>query len=134
MRGNQIYDVTYHKLINPKLVGLKGSGAYWRDFNWDSSATKGMEYLGLTYSGHHGFINTKSYWPLNHEVATASNALTCEECHSTNGRLKNLAGFYLPGRDRNPVVEWFGILSILGAILGVVIHGTLRILSNKKEK
>ena len=132
MRGNQIYDAAYHKLINPKLVGLKGSGAYWRDFNWDSSATKGMEYLGLKYSGHHDFINTRSYWPLNHEVASANNALTCEECHRPNGRLEKLSSFYLPGRDRSSFIEWFGILAILGAILGVLIHGTLRILSTKK--
>ena len=61
MRGNQIYDTEYKKLINPKLVGIKGSGAYWRDFDWDSSAVKGMAYIGQKYSGHHGFIETKSY-------------------------------------------------------------------------
>ena len=134
MRGNQVYDTEYHKLINPKLVGAKGSGGYWQDFDWDSSATKGMEYLGYKYSGHYGFVNTKSYWPINHEVVPANQALSCESCHRPNGRLENLSGFYLPGRDRNPLIEWFGIFAIIGALLGVSIHGILRILVSKKNK
>ncbi len=132
MRGNQIYDSKFHKLINPKLVGKKGTGGYWRDFNWDTSAMKGMQYLGLKYSGHHGFIETKSYWPLNHEVSPASEALTCVACHSKNGRLKNLQGFYLPGRDRSKLIDWIGVLLILGAFIGVAIHATMRIISKKK--
>jgi len=132
MRGNQIYDTKYQKLINPKLVGVKGSGGYWRDFDWDSSATKGMEYLGKTYSGKHGFIETKSYWPLNHEVSPANQALSCEECHSKNGRLNNLTGFYLPGRDQNKVIDIIGLLMIIGAFVGVTIHTVMRITSKKK--
>ncbi len=134
MRGNQIYDVTYHKLINPKLVGPKGSGAYWRDFNWDSSAVKGMEYIGKNYSGKYGFIETRSYWPVNHEVSPAEQALSCEACHSKNGRLSKLQGFYLPGRDRSKVIDIIGIIMILGAILGVSIHGAMRIFSKEKCK
>ncbi len=133
MRGNQIYDKKFKKLINPKLVGPKGSGAYWNDFDWDSSATKGMEYLGLKYSGQHDFIDTKSYWPLHHEVSPASEALSCEECHAKNGRLNNLQGFYLPGRDHNKLIDIFGLLMIIGAFAGVSIHGTLRIISKRKH-
>jgi len=133
MRGDQIYDTESHTLINPKLVGPKGSGGYWNDFNWDSSATKGMGYLGKKYSGHYGFIQTKSYWPLNHEVAPAEEALSCEECHSPNGRLQNLTGFYMPGRDHNSLIDWFGILAILGALFGVLVHGTLRMKGQKNN-
>ncbi len=132
MRGNQIYDTQYNKLINPKLVGFKGSGSYWRDFNWDSSATKGMEYIGLKYSGHYGFIETRSYWPLNHEVAPASEALSCEQCHAKDGILSELTDFYLPGRDRNKTIDLIGLLLIIGAIIGVSIHGAMRIISKKK--
>ena len=131
MRGNQIYDTETHTLINPKLVGQKGTGAYWRDFDWDSSATKGMGYLGKKYSGHHGFIQTKSFWILNHEVAPAEQALSCEECHNPNGRLSKLEGFYLPGRDHNSLLDWIGVLAILGALGGVLIHGALRIKGSK---
>ncbi len=134
MRGNQIYDTKYHRLINPKLVGKKGSGGYWRDFNWDSSAALGMAYRGLKYSGHYGFIETRSYWPLNHEVAPASQALSCEACHSRNSRLANLKDFYLPGRDVNKTIDLIGWLMVIGAIIGVTIHGTLRIIANKKVK
>ncbi len=132
MRGNQIYDTKYKNLINPKLIGKSGSGAYWADFNWDSSAYYGMKYLGLNYSGQHAFINTRTYWTLNHEVAPANEALTCEECHSKDGRLKNMQGFYLPGRDKNKAIEIIGIIMIIGAIIGVAVHGAMRIFSKKK--
>jgi hypothetical protein len=47
--------------------------------------------------------------------------------------LKNLAGFYLPGRDNNPWVDYLGIIFILLVLAGVSIHGLLRVVSNKKK-
>ncbi|RKX18423.1 MAG: cytochrome C [Candidatus Zixiibacteriota bacterium] len=133
MRGKQIYDTENKTLIQPKLFGPKGSGAFWADFDWNASAQKGMEYIGQDYSGHYGFINTKSYWLINHMVSPAKDALTCNECHNSNGRLKDLTGFYLPGRDQNHFLDWFGIFSILGAFLGIFIHSILRIKGSKSN-
>jgi len=74
MRGKQIYDTENKKIIQPKLIGAKGSGAYWADYDWNKSATIGMNYLGLPYSGKYDFIYTESFWPLHHEVSPASEA------------------------------------------------------------
>jgi len=47
------------------------------------------------------------YWPVNHMVSPKEQAVKCVECHTReNGRLANLTGFYIPGRDYNPWVEW----------------------------
>ena len=134
MRGKQIYDPVYMKLIQPKLLGKKGSGAFWSDYNWDSSAVKGMQYMNLKYSGKHDFINTKSYWPINHMVAAKENTLSCEDCHAKNGRLENLTEFYLPGRDKSLLIEIGGILMIIMAFVAVSIHGIIRIIKRKDCK
>ncbi len=129
MRGKQIYDYNYKTLIQPHTVGPKGSGALWADFDWDASARTGMEYLGYPYSGKYDFVNTESYWLLNHMVSPKDEALTCESCHSRKSRLANLTGFYLPGRDKNNVIEIGGILFLILVTLGVGGHTVLRILS-----
>ncbi len=134
MRGKQIYDPVNKLLIQPKLVGKKGSGALWADFDWNASAREGMKYLGLPYSGKYAFIKTETYWPVNHEVSEASKSLTCTDCHnSDDSRLKNLTGFYLPGRDNMNWLDKVGLLFIILVLIGVSIHGTLRIVSNKKN-
>ena len=134
MRGKQPYDPVNRLVIQPKLVGKKGSSALWSDFDWNASSKAGMEYLGLPYSGKYDFIETETLWPLNHEISTSDNALTCIECHnSQDSRLKNLAGFYLPGRDQNPLVDYVGIIFIILVLAGVSIHGFLRVVSNKKN-
>jgi octaheme c-type cytochrome (tetrathionate reductase family) len=135
MRGKQIYDPVNRLLVQPKLVGKKGSGALWADFDWNASAKEGMKYLGLPYSGKYAFIKTATYWPLNHEVSGASESLSCTDCHTPdNSRLKNLTGFYLPGRDNMNTLDKFGRLFIIFVLIGVSIHGALRIVSSKKSK
>ncbi len=131
MRGKQIYDYNYKTLIQPHTVGPKGSGAYWSDFDWDASARTGMEYLGYPYSGKYDFVSTESYWLLNHMVSPKDEALTCESCHSRNSRLAGLNSFYLPGRDKNSIIEIGGILFLILVTLGVGGHTVLRILSKK---
>ena len=134
MRAKQPYDPVTRLVIQPKLVGSKkGSNALWVDFDWDASARAGMEYVGLPYSGQYDFIETHTLWPLNHEVSVSNEALQCIDCHNnTDSRLKSLAGFYLPGRDQNPWVDYMGAAFILLIIIGVSIHALLRITSNKK--
>ncbi len=134
MRGKQIYDTVYRTLIQPKLVGPKGSGAFWADYDWEASARAGMDYLGLPYSGAYGFVETRSYWPLNHMVAPAQEALSCVDCHSRQGRLAHLSGFYLPGRDHHRYLDLAGVVFILLTALASMIHGALRIISTRRHK
>jgi octaheme c-type cytochrome (tetrathionate reductase family) len=135
-RGKQIYDPVNNTLIQPKLWDKEeGEGAYWVDFDWNLAAEKGMDYLGLPYSGEYDFVETEMYWPLNHQVAPKEQSLKCIDCHTKNGgRLASLGDFYLPGRDQKAGVEIFGILLILGSLIGVAIHAIYRVIAGKKYK
>lgn len=135
MQGKQPYDPVTMLLIQPKLASrVKGSGALWADFNWKASCTAGMKYIGLPFSGHYAFLRTETIWPLNHEVSPSSKALQCIDCHTDhNGRLENLTGFYIPGRNHSSLLDDSGLIFIILVLLGVSIHGILRIVSNKKN-
>lgn len=137
-RGDQIYDTEYNRLIQAKLYSkTPGDSAFWKDFDWNLAAEKGMHNAGFEYSGKYGFITTEMYWPLNHMVSKASESLQCADCHTPkDGRLAQLTGFYLPGRDRNSWLDTIGIFMIFGAILGVISHASLRVFTyfkNEKE-
>jgi hypothetical protein len=61
--------------------------------------------------------------------------LACTECHTKeNGRLADLAGFYMPARDCVGVIETLGWLLVIGSLVGVLIHGLGRIFTNVREK
>lgn len=79
MRGKQIYDSGNNYLVVPKLFG---PGGYWKTYDWNAAAKLGMETVGLDYSGKHGFVETEMYWPINHMVAPAEDALKCTVCHT----------------------------------------------------
>ena len=132
MRGIQPYDPINKTLIQLHTFGIKGSGAFWADYDWDSAIVNGMEYLELPYSGEYDFIYSESHWPINHMVAPAEDALTCVECHSSDGVLKNLTGFYLPGRDKSKLIDTLGIIFIILTIAGVTFHGIMRFINRKK--
>lgn len=135
-RAEQIYDTRYDYLIQPKLYSAKkGDGGFWGDFNWERSAEIGMKAVGLPYSGHYGFTETRMYWPINHMVASKEQAVKCNECHTRNdGRLAEVAGFYMPGRDYNPWVERFGFGLMALTLGGVFIHGGVRLALSRKRK
>ncbi len=135
MRGKQPYDRGNMTLVQPKLAGkIKGSNALWADYDWDASIKAGMDYLDLPYSGEYGFIETQTLWPLNHEVSQSKQALQCADCHNaSNSRLENLTGFYLPGRDNSSLLDSAGLIFLILVLLGVSIHGLLRITSSKKD-
>ena len=124
-RGKQIFDPINKMLITPAIYGHE-SADYHVGLDWDKSAKKGMAAAGLPYSGEYSFVNTEMYWPLNHMVSPANEALKCVECHSRDGRLAALDGFYMPGRDRSNILDLLGKLLILAAIGGVIIHGAIR--------
>ncbi len=136
-RGDQIYDKKLMRLIQPKLWSAqKGDSAYWMDFDWNKASAAGMKSLGLEYSGEYGFIETEMYWPINHMVSKKEESVGCAECHTReNGRLQNLAGFYLPGRDRNKNLDFAGSFLLFFSIAGVVIHAAARMFhAYKKNK
>jgi hypothetical protein len=85
-----------------------------------------METAGLPYSGQYGFVKTAMLWPITHMVAPKEQALACHECHSRNGRLAAISGFYLLGRDRGGAVDLIGISAVLATLIGVGIHGFIR--------
>ncbi|MCA9987781.1 MAG: hypothetical protein KDE59_25905, partial [Anaerolineales bacterium] len=108
---------------------------YWKTYNWDAALAAGMATAGYEYSGEYGWVETQMLWPTTHMVAPAEDALQCESCHTDDGRLENVEGVYIPGRDNNAIVDNLG-WGILGlALVGVVIHGGARIaLGNRREE
>ncbi|HTX19308.1 MAG TPA: tetrathionate reductase family octaheme c-type cytochrome [Bacteroidota bacterium] len=135
-RANQIYDTQYKYLIQPKTVSNRpGDGGYWKEFNWQRAAEEGMKLVNLPYSGKYGFAETEMYWPVNHMVSPKEEAVKCTECHTReNGRLAKLGGFYIPGRDYDPTVEWMGTGIVALTLAGVILHGGARIATRRKRK
>lgn len=133
-RGKQAYDVVTKEIVNVKVFAeKKGEGAFWEDLKWDTAIQLGMEYAGRYYSGQHDFVSTEMYWPLNHQVSPKEQTLKCVDCHtrSEEGRLANLAGFYLPGRDYAKGVDYTGFILIIISITGVVVHSLMRLFYKK---
>lgn len=127
--AKQIFDPVNMYLIQPHLYSSeKGEGAFWKDFNWQTASEKGMEKIGLPYSGKYSFIKTKMYWPINHQVSAKDKSLQCSDCHTRdNGRLAGLTDFYMPGRDYNNWVETLGKWMLILSLIGIAIHGSIRL-------
>jgi octaheme c-type cytochrome (tetrathionate reductase family) len=132
-RGKQPYDKINKTMVVPHLFGSKESGAYWKTFDWQKAIKAGMDYAGLPYSGQYDFVQTEYHFPITHMVAPKEKSLSCYECHSRNGRLAKLSGFYMPGRDYNSVLDSIGWFAVFGSLAGVGLHGFLRIFSRKKD-
>jgi octaheme c-type cytochrome (tetrathionate reductase family) len=133
-RGKQPYDKANKTLVIPHLFGSKESGAYWGNYDWKLAIDKGMEYAGLPFSGQYDFVETSYVFPTTHMVAPKDKALRCDACHSHNGRLAALGGFYMPGRDRSKFADTAGWVLVFGSLAGVVLHGLGRMISRRKDK
>ena len=132
-RGKQPYDLEHLTLLVPHTA-IPDDTALWFNFDWDKALKAGTAAAGQPFSGKYGFAATEMLWPITHMVAPEEDALRCAECHAREGRLKDVAGVYLPGRDR---VEWldragFGLAGL--ALLGVFGHGALRIVTRGRRK
>ena len=138
MRGKQPYDTENKTLLVGHLFG-KDDAAYWKTFDWDKALRAGMQeakavgQTGGDYSGKYAFIETKMYWPLTHMVAPKEEALDCESCHSRDGRLAKLTGFYLPGRDANAWIDRIGWFLVIATLAGVLLHGLARLFIRRRS-
>jgi octaheme c-type cytochrome (tetrathionate reductase family) len=74
----QPYDTENKILALPKLLD-----GYWVDFDWAKAIADGMKRVGLPFSGKFGFVETKMYSGVHHQVAPARKALGCTDCHNT---------------------------------------------------
>jgi octaheme c-type cytochrome (tetrathionate reductase family) len=120
-RGNQPYDKVNKQLVAPILSGPKG---FWATFDMNDAITHGNKALDVPYSGEFDYVETTYAFPITHMVAPAKNAVNCTECHiRDNSRLANITGIYLPGRDRNQFIDTLGMIAVLGAFAGVLLHG-----------
>ncbi|WP_273070274.1 tetrathionate reductase family octaheme c-type cytochrome [Thioclava marina] len=133
MVGTQAYDKQRDVLLYNHVYGPGDGTALWSYFDWEKSLQAGMDYVGLEYSGDFGFVHTYMYWPITHMVAPKEDALVCESCHAQDGRMANLAGIYVPGSGIN-LGGKLGLAVFLLALLGVLGHGALRVISRGKNK
>ena len=132
MEGRQAYDTELNHLVYTHVWGPDTDTAFWTNFDWGKAIEAGMKAAGAEYSGQFGFVDTYMYWPITHMVAPASEALDCAECHAKDGRLANLAGFYMPGRDAMGPGGTLGLLILAATVLGVAGHATLRLVTRGK--
>ena len=132
--ANQPYDMVNNTLLTP-LLSEENNG-YWKTLDWKDSLIRGMETMGLPYSGKMGFVETSYVFPTTHMVAPREDAVGCVECHSRHGsRLANLAGFYMPGRDYFKLLDLGGWGITLAALAGVLLHTLGRIFTaGRKEE
>jgi len=133
MRGRQPYDTENKVLAIPHLFG-KDSDAYWKSFDWGRALRAGLEATGQSFSGSYDFVETEYYWPVTHMVAPEEEALACDSCHSRNGRLENVPGFYMPGRDNWEWLDLIGWLMVFGTLGGVTLHAIGRMIAAARRK
>lgn len=132
MHTVQPYDKGNNTLVYMHLWG-DDENAYWGNYDFAKAIATGMEKNNLPYSGEHGFVETYSYWPITHMVAPKEDAVSCDSCHSKEGRLKNIEGVYIPGKNSHPWLDKIGLLFVLTTILGVLGHGLVRFVSGKRS-
>ena len=131
-RGKQPYDVVNQTLAVFHTAG-KDDAAFWGNYDWQKSLKAGMASTGVEYSGKMDFVETEMSWPITHMVAPKEDALRCSQCHKENGRLRNVAGIYMPGNGSMPILDMLGFTIALLSLIGVMIHGGIRIYNSRKE-
>ncbi|MDP1635017.1 MAG: tetrathionate reductase family octaheme c-type cytochrome [Gallionellaceae bacterium] len=131
-RGKQPYDKVNNYLTVQHTAG-EDHTALWHNYDWQKAIGAGMKAAKLPYSGEYGFVDTEMTWPITHMVAPKHDALSCAQCHSKNGRLDGIEGVYLPSRDSSKWLDMIGWTLVLLSLIGVLIHGGLRIYTGKKK-
>ncbi|TVQ89341.1 MAG: tetrathionate reductase family octaheme c-type cytochrome [Chromatiaceae bacterium] len=130
----QPYDKGNGTLVYTHLWG-EDDAAYWGNYDMAAAIEKGMADFGLDYSGDYGFIQTLSWWPITHMVTPKAQALDCGACHRPRGsRLAGLEDIYLPGRDRNRVLDTVGLLGVGGTLSAILLHAFVRTRTRHEEE
>jgi octaheme c-type cytochrome (tetrathionate reductase family) len=130
--GNQPYDKINKTLLVPLLSGPKG---YWKTLDWKDALKRGNDAVGVPFSGEFDFVKTTYVFPTTHMVAPKDNVVNCTECHiKQDSRLANIAGVYMPGRDHFQILDSLGWIAILGALLGVCLHGLGRVFTTRNGR
>jgi octaheme c-type cytochrome (tetrathionate reductase family) len=127
------YDTQSNQLLPMHLAG-SDRDAFWNGYNWDESLAVASAAVGIDYSGEYDFTPTVMSRVLNHSVAPASMALTCNDCHTPASLLNEVADVYVPG-TRQP--HWLSVWGVGLAVLtffGVLIHAILRIVFSYRRK
>ena len=130
-RGKQPYDKV-NKVLTVQHTAGEDDTALWQNYDWQKAIATGMKAAGLPYSGDYGFVSTEMTWPITHMVAPKEDALTCAQCHSKDGRLKGIQGVYMPSRDGNALLDTVGWTLALLTLIGVLLHGAVRIYAHKR--
>ena len=134
-RGKQPYDTGNNQLVVFHTYG-KDDSAFWSNFNWDKALEFGMKEIGAEFSGKYAFVETEMSWPITHMVAPKGDALTCAQCHAPSGgvgRLDKVPGIYMPGRRANELLNTAGWGLAVLTLLGVLVHGGIRIIAARKS-
>jgi octaheme c-type cytochrome (tetrathionate reductase family) len=129
--GKQPYDVVNQTLAVFHTAG-KDDTAFWGNYDWKKALEVGMAATDTPFSGKFDFVETETVWPITHMVSPKEDALTCVQCHKKNGRLEAVTGIYMPGRDSNSIIDFIGFSLALLALIGVFIHGGIRIIMSRK--
>ena len=131
-QGKGPYDKESNRLLGPLLTGEHG---FWTTLDWPDALRRGADFLEVPFSGNFDFVRTQYVFPTTHMVAPKEQVLKCGQCHvPSGGRLAGLTGFYMPGRDRYPLVDMAGWLLVASTLVGVLIHGLGRYLSRFRKE
>ncbi len=136
-RGKLPYDKVNKTMTIPHLFpkGKDDTTAYWKKYDWNKAIQSGMDYAGVPYSGEFDFVETSYVFPTTHMVAPKENVVACSECHTATGsRLAGIAGVYMPGRDHTRPVDILGWLAVIGAVIGVALHGLTRMFTSGRKE
>jgi octaheme c-type cytochrome (tetrathionate reductase family) len=130
--GRQPYDTVTKSLVVPHTAGADDA-AYWGNYDWLKAVEVGMKTVDRPFSGKLGFVSTEMYWPITHMVAPKEDALACDQCHARRGRLQEVTGIYMPGRDRIGALDTAGFALAGLALVGVLGHGGLRFWTSRRN-
>ena len=132
-RGKQPYDKVNKNIVAPMLSGDDG---YWKTLDWPRAISKGMAFMeDVPYSGEFDFVSTSYVLPTTHMIAPKENAVACVQCHARQGgRLADVAGVYMPGRDRSRLLDILGWIAVFGGLIGVGLHGLGRVFTKGRKK
>jgi hypothetical protein len=133
LTGRQPYDVEHRQLL-ALHTAIPDDSAFWFHFDWPKALRAGAEASGMPFSGRYDFVRTEMLWPITHMVAPKEQSVKCGQCHSAAGRMGDLRGIDVPGRDRQPVIDALGWGAAALALAGVLVHAAARVLARRRRR